>query len=143
MNNAGLRGGERHEGCALQTVRRGLFQRNGPLAQGFSVASPRPLVMPAWLAKGTQCGLRKSLPGEKNFKIKRKKKKAQPTPFSSLLQPQSKSTVCAIEKSHLRSSVHFLTASAKIADEADRNKRVPFSCCIMRWTPCTSVQARQ
>lgn len=88
MNNAGLRGGERHEGCALQTVRRGLFQRNGPLAQGFSVASPRPLVMLAWLAKGTQCGLRKSLPGEKNFKIKKKKKKG-PTNSLFLSSPTS------------------------------------------------------
>lgn len=146
MNNAGLRGGESHEGGAPNLVQRGLFQKNRPLPQlGVALsllASPRPLVMLSWLGRGALCDLRKSLLGESNFK--KKKKKHNQLPFSVFSNPNQKSTVCAIAKSRLRSSAHVLTASAKISEEADRNKRVPFSCCIMRrWSPCTPVPARQ
>lgn len=104
----GSRGGQGLAGRALEAEQRGCFQGTG-LGTGSSVAlrlqaSPRPLVMPTWLVQGARCGLRRNLLGEKNFKIKKKKKKAQSTPFFSFSQPQSKSTVSAIEKSHLRSS---------------------------------------
>lgn len=74
LNNAGLRGGDSHEGGAQKPVQRGLVQRNGPLAQGFTVAlsllvSPRPLVMLSWLVRGAPWGQRKSLLGDSNSKI--------------------------------------------------------------------------
>lgn len=44
MNNAGLRGGESHEGGAPNLVQRGLFQRNRPLPQLWG--GPKPAGQP-------------------------------------------------------------------------------------------------
>lgn len=76
----GSRGGQGLAGRALQAEQRGCFQGTG-LGTGSSVAlrlqaSPRPLVIPTWLVQGARCGLRRNLLGEKNFKIKKKKKES-------------------------------------------------------------------
>jgi hypothetical protein len=54
-------------------------------------------------------------------KLKTEQKESTTNSLLLLSHPQSRSTVCTIEKSHLRNSVHCLTASVKISDEANRN----------------------
>lgn len=107
MNNAGLRGGESHEGGAPNLVQRGLFQKNRPLPQlGVALsllASPRPLVMLSWLGRGALCDLRKSLLGESNFK--KKKKSTINSLFQSFPTPIKKVQYVLLQN-HVSEAVH-------------------------------------
>lgn len=107
LRRVGSRGGQGLVGWTLETEQKGYFKGTG-LGTGAGVGlrpqvSPGPLVMLTWLFQGVRCGLGQNLLGERISGLKKERKKKQrSTPFFSFSQPQSKSTLSAIETSHLR-----------------------------------------